>query len=156
MRCRLILLTLLLYLWGWAQPITGEAKNLEFKKDRIVYTGNVKLTRGDSVLHADKVVIFLDERGKPVKMVATGKVRYFEPRRKAFSRYAEYDLVKDVIILKGNARVEEDKNVLEADEIVYDKKNETLQAKGDKSKVRTIYIEEEKNEKIGHNEGDSP
>ncbi len=128
----------------WAQPITGEAKSLEFKKDRIIYTGNVKLTRGESVLKADKVVILLDEKGKPTKMIATGNVRYYEPKRKSFSEYAEYDLRNEVIVLKGNARVEEDKNLLEAEEIVYDRKNGTLQAKGDKSKVRTIYIEEEK------------
>jgi len=145
MRFKLLLyLGMLIVSFLWSQPITGEAKNLEFKKDRIIYTGNVKLTRGESILKADKVVILLDEKGKPTKMIATGNVRYYEPNRKSFSSYAEYDLRSEVIILKGNARVEEDKNLLEAEEIVYDKKNGTLQAKGDKSKVRTIYIEEEK------------
>ena len=139
-----LLLTFLPFFLSWTQPITGEAKKLEFKKDRIVYTGNVKLTRGESVLKADKVVIFLNEEGKPVKMVATGNVRYYEPKRKAFSSYAEYDLKRDLIVLKGKAKVEEEQNLLEADEIVYDRKNGTLKAKGDKSKVRTIYIEEEK------------
>lgn len=138
------LFVLISFLTVWAQPITGEAKNLEFKKDSIVYRGNVKLTRGESVLRADEVVIFLDENGKPVKITATGNVRYYEPKRRAFSEYAEYDLRSDVIILRGKARVEEDKNILEADEIVYDRKKETLQAKGDNSRVRTIYIEEEK------------
>ncbi len=126
------------------QPITGEAKKLEFKKDQIIYVGNVKLVRGDSVLRADKVIIFIDEKGKPLKIVAIGNVRYSEPGRKAVSEYAEYDLKNEVIFLKGNARVEEEKNILEAEEIVYDRKNETLEAKGDNSKVRTIYIEEEK------------
>ncbi len=136
-----------------AQPITGEAKTLEFKDNRIIYTGNVKLVRGPSVLRADRVVIHLTEKGKPVKIVATGNVRYSEPGRKAISERAEYDLTGDVIVLKGNARVEEDNSILEADEIVYDRKKQTLQAKGDR--VRTIYIEEEGNEEVRHNEGDS-
>ncbi len=136
-----------------AQPITGEAKTLEFKDNRIIYTGNVKLVRGPSVLKADRVVIHLTEKGKPVKIVATGNVRYSEPGRKATSRYAEYDLIQEVIILKGEAHVEENNSILEADEIVYDRKRQTLQAKGDR--VRTIYIEEEGNEKVRHNEGNS-
>ena len=155
MRYRLISLLLLLGV-SFSQPITGEAQKLEFKRDRIIYKGKVKLIRGESVLRADKVVILLDESGKPVKVIATGKVRYVEASRRAFSDYAEYDLKRDVIILRGRARVEEDKNLLEADEIVYDRKNETLQAKGKEGKVRTIYIEEAENEKVGHNEGNSP
>jgi len=126
----------------WGQPITGEAQKLEFRKDRIVYTGKVKLTRGEAVLRAQKVTVFLDEEGKPLKLVAEGNVLYFEPGRKATADYAEYDLKKEILILRGGAKVEERKNVLEAEEIVYDRKNETLQAKGGEGKVRTIYIEE--------------
>ncbi len=126
----------------WGQPITGEAQKLEFKKDRIVYTGKVKLTRGEATLRARKVTILLDEEGKPLKLVAEGNVLYLEPGRKATADYAEYDLRKEVIVLKGSAKVEERKNVLEAEEIVYDRRNETLQAKGGEGKVRTIYIEE--------------
>ncbi len=125
-----------------AQPITGEAKNLEFKKDRIIYTGNVKLTRGEAVLRADKVTILLDSEGKPFRLVAEGNVIYKEPGRKAVADFAEYDLKRETIVLRGSAKVEERKNVLEAEEIVYDKKNETLQAKGGEKGVRTIYVEE--------------
>ena len=139
-----------------SQPITGEAQKLEFRKDRIIYKGKVRLIRGEAILKAEKVEILLDENGKPLKVIATGRVMYVEPNRKAFSDYAEYDLRADVIILKGRAKVEEDKNFLEADEIVYDKRNETLQAKGKEGRVRTIYIEEAENEKVRHNQGDSP
>ncbi len=154
MRLSLLILILLLTTLLRAQPITGEAKKLEFKGDRIIYSGNVKLTRGESVLKADKVVIVLDKTGKPLKIVATGRVFYKEPGRKATAQYAEYDLRKEIIILRGKARVEEEKNILEADQILYDRKNQTLEAKGDK--VRTIYIEEEKDEEVRHNEGNSP
>ncbi len=145
MRFRSLLLLILgTVIASLGQPITGEANRLEFKKDRIIYEGNARLTRGKTVLKADKVTIFLGEDGKPTKLVAEGRVRYTEPKRKAVADYAEYILSEEIIILKGKARVEEEKNVLEADEIVYDRKNETLSARGTSRKVRTIYIEEEK------------
>ncbi len=145
MRSKIFILFLLLsVLFALSQPITGEAQKLEFRKDRIIYTGKVKLTRGDTVLKADKVTILIDEKGKPKRIIAVGNVRYVEPKKRATSDYAEYDLEKEIIILKGKAKVEEEKNILEAEEIVYDKRNGTLQAKGGDKKVRTIYIEEER------------
>ncbi len=138
-----------------SQPITGEAEKLTFQKDKLVYEGKVRLVRGKAVLRADKVTIFVDEEGKPKKLVAEGNVVYTEPGRKAVSSYAEYDLRTEVILLRGNARVEEDRNLIEAEEIVYDRKNNTLRALGGGRRVRTIYIEEEKDEEVGHNEGGS-
>lgn len=155
MRFDLLLLTILIFcISALCQPITGEAQKLEFKKDKIVYKGKVRLTRGESVLQADKVTILLDETGKPLKLIAEGNVLYTEPKRKATADYAEYDLRTETIILKGGAKVEEEKNVLEAEEILYDRRNQTLQAKGGDKRVRTIYIEEEKNEKVGPDQGD--
>ncbi len=140
-----LLTALLLFFCSFAvgQPITGEAKNLIFKEDRIIYEGNARLTRGEAELRASRVVIMLGKKGKPKRLIAEGSVRYIEPGRSATAEYAEYDLEKEVIVLRGRAVVEEDKNVLEADEIVYDRKNKTLQAKGENRRVRTIYIEEE-------------
>ncbi len=155
MRCKLSALLLLAGI-SLSQPITGEARKLEFRKDRIIYIGDVKLVRGEAVLRADRVEILLDEEGRPLRIVATGSVSYREAGRRASSDYAEYDLKREVILLRGKVRVEEEKNVLEADEIVYDRKSGTLQAKGKEGRVRTIYIEEEENEKVGHNQGDSP
>ncbi len=143
MRYKPLIVLFLLVGFALGQPITGEAKNLIFKEDRIIYEGNARLTRGEAELKADRVVIFLSKKGKPKKLVAEGSVRYEEPGRSATAEYAEYDLEKEVIFLRGKAVVEEDKNVLEADEIVYDRKNKTLQAKGENRRVRTIYIEEE-------------
>ena len=140
-----LLTALLLFFCSFAvgQPITGEAKNLIFKEDRIIYEGNARLTRGEAELRASRVVIMLGKKGKPKRLIAEGSVRYSEPGRSATAEYAEYDLEKEVIVLRGRAVVEEDKNVLEADEIVYDRKNKTLQARGENRRVRTIYIEEE-------------
>lgn len=149
----ILLLTLLTF--ATSQPITGEADSLIFQKDRLIYQGNVRLVRGEAVLRANKVTILLNEEGKPRKLIAEGNVLYTEPGRRATSAYAEYDLTAEVIILRGMARVEEEKNLIEAEEIVYDRRNNTLRASGKGKRVRTIYIEEEKDEEVGHKQGDS-
>ena len=144
---KLKVFTLILSLLAFSFPqevITGEAKELEFLKDRLIYRGNVKLIRNSSVLNADRVIVYLNKEGKPTRIVAEGKVKIIEDERKAFAEYAEYDLTNEVIILKGNAKIQEKTRLLEADEIVIYRKEERLIAKGLKKKVKTVYMEEKK------------
>ncbi len=141
---KFLLSFLIISLSAFSQAIVGESDSLEFKEGKIVYKGNVKLTKDGGVLSADKVEVFVDEKGKPKKLVATGNVRYIEGRRKAKADYGEYDLISEKLILKGNARVEDKGNLLEADIIVYNKRKNSLEAKAVNKRVRTVYIEEEK------------
>jgi len=128
----------------FAQSITGEADSLEFLKDRLIYRGNVQLIRDSSVLHADEVIIYLNKENKPVKIVARGKVRVKEKDRRAWADYAEYDLIEDVIILRGNAKIQEKTRVLEAEEIVIYRKENRLVAHGKGKRVRSLYLEEKR------------
>ena len=102
------------------------------------------MIRDSAVLKAQKVEIILDENGKPKKIIAYGNVKIIEPERKVFADYAEYDLVKDVMYLKGNAKIQEKTRLLEADEITMYRKENRLVAKGNKKRVRTVYVEEKK------------
>ncbi|MGC8853211.1 MAG: lipopolysaccharide transport periplasmic protein LptA [Hydrogenobacter sp.] len=143
----LLLVGLLFFKLAMSEPILGEADNLTYEKDRIIYTGNVKMTRGKGVLTADKVVIYLDDKRKPKKAEAEGNVKYVEGTRRAFADRAEYDFQTEVLKLFGNARVEDDKNFVEADEIVYYKKEDRAIAISKSKRVRTFYVEE-KSEKV--------
>ncbi len=143
----LLLVGLLFFKLAMSEPILGEADNLTYEKDRIIYTGNVKMTRGKGVLTADKVVIYLDDKRKPKKAEAEGNVRYVEGTRRAFADRAEYDFQTEVLKLFGNARVEDDKNFVEADEIIYYKKEDRAIAISKNKRVRTFYVEE-KSEKV--------
>ncbi|MFN3813413.1 MAG: lipopolysaccharide transport periplasmic protein LptA [Aquificaceae bacterium] len=134
----------------FSQPILGEADKLTYEKDKIVYTGNVKLTKGNAVLTADKVVLYLDDKGKPKKAQAEGNVKYIEGDRRAYATSAEYDFQDDVIKLFGNAKVEDKKNFVEADEIIYYRKENRAIAVSKGSRVRTFYVEE-KDEKVRDN-----
>ena len=124
--------------------ITGESDELVYLENRLIYKGNVKLIKDSSVLRAEKVEIILNEEGKPMKIIATGNVRIIELDRKVFADYVEYNLAKDIIYLKGGAKIQEKTKILEADEIMIYRKNNRLIAKGGKKKVRTVYLEEKK------------
>jgi lipopolysaccharide export system protein LptA len=143
----LLLAGLLFFGLAISEPILGEADNLTYEKDKIIYTGNVKLTRGNGVLTANKVVIYLDDKRKPKKAEAEGNVKYVEGVRRAFADRAEYDFQTEVLKLFGNARVEDDKSFVEADEIVYYKKEDRAIAISKSKRVRTFYVEE-KSEKV--------
>lgn len=145
----MITFLILILLGGIAlsQPILGEADTLTYEKDRIIYTGHVKLSRGNAIITADKVVIYLDENRKAKKAEAEGHVKYVEGSRKASADRAEYDFQADVIKLFGNAKVEEGKNFVEADQIVYYRKEDRAVAMSEGKRVRTFYVEE-KGEKV--------
>lgn len=96
--------------FAFSQPIAGEGDQLTYEKDRIIYTGNVKLTRGNALLTANKVIIYLDENRKARLMEAEGNVKYVEGNIRAFADRMIYDLREEVITLKGRARVEDGPN----------------------------------------------
>ncbi len=127
-----------------SQVIVGESDSLEYRKGKIIYKGNVKLTKDGGILLADEVEVFVDEAGKPKKLVAKGKVRYLQEGKRAQADYAQYDLEQETLLLKGNAKIEDGGNLLEADIIIYNRKTDTLEAKSVSRQVRTLYIEEER------------
>lgn len=143
---RIILYVFLFVVFALAQqktPILVESDQLTYEKDKLIYTGHVKVTRGNGVLTADKVIVFLDENKKAKYIVAEGNVHYVEGIRRAKADRAEYDLQKEIVKLIGNARVEEGQNFVEGDQIVYYKKEDRAVAEGKGRKVRTFYIEKE-------------
>lgn len=136
---------LLLLLFGMAlaqQAVLGEADSLLYEGNKIIYTGHVKFVRGDGVLTADKVIIYLDEKKKAKWAEAEGNVRYHDSKRKARANRATYDFQKEILTLTGNARVEEGPNFVEADEIIYYKKEDRAVAVSKGQRVRTFYVEE--------------
>lgn len=139
----LFILVLLSVCFG--QPLVGEADKLTYEKDKVIYQGNVKLSRGDGTLTAERVIIYLDENRKAKLAEAEGNVRYVEGKRRAFADKMIYDFQKDIITLIGRARVEEGQNFVEGERIVYYRKEDRAEAVG--KRVRTFYVEE-KDEKV--------
>lgn len=144
----IFLLILLTFSFALSQPLVGEADNLTYERDKVIYTGNVKITRGNAILTADRVTIYLDENRRAKLAEAEGRVNYREEKRRASASRMIYDFQKDIITLQGMARVEEGPNFVEADEIVYYRKEDRAVAVSKGSRVRTFYLEE-KDEKVG-------
>jgi lipopolysaccharide export system protein LptA len=133
---------LILFIFAYSQPILAESDRMVYERNSIIYIGNVKITKDNEVLTADKVIIYLDENRKANSAEAEGKVLYRDEKRTAKADKAFYDLKKDIVQLIGNARVEEGPNFVEADEIIYYRKEERAIAVSKNRKVRSFYVEE--------------
>ncbi len=150
MRILIFLYVLLIGLSFGQQGILVEANKMEYEKNTITYIGNVKATRGQALLKADKVIVYLDENKKASKIEAIGNVSYVEGIRKGKADRAQYDLKSEILILIGNAKIEEGTNFVEGDEIVYYKREDRAVAIGKNGRVRSFYIEE-KDDKVRNN-----
>jgi lipopolysaccharide export system protein LptA len=133
---------LLVFIFAYPQPILAESDRMVYEKNSIIYIGNVKITKGNEVLTADKVIIYLDENKKANSAEAEGKVLYRDEKRTAKADKAFYDFKKDIVQLIGNARIEEGPNFVEADEIIYYRKEERAIALSKNKRVRSFYVEE--------------
>jgi lipopolysaccharide export system protein LptA len=97
------------------QPITITSNRMEgdFKSGVIVFLEQVKVVRGDMVLHADRVEIYPKDKGQEIdKMVATGHVRVASGTRSSFSDHVEYIEESEILILTGNAKVSDGHNTI--------------------------------------------
>ncbi|MCI4458647.1 MAG: lipopolysaccharide transport periplasmic protein LptA [Thermocrinis sp.] len=137
-----LLVLLVLFIFAYSQPILAEADRMVYEKNSIIYIGNVKMTKGNELLTADKVIIYLDENKKANSAEAEGKVFYTDGKRIAKADKAFYDFKKDIVQLISNAKVEEGSNFVEADEIIYYRKEERAIAISKNKKVRSFYVEE--------------
>lgn len=101
-------------------PLHVVADKMLTKKDGAVveFIGNVKATRLDSIIYADAMEIYFNEkntdsgngsaenagaRNRIKKIISTGNVRYSEGKRKAFADKAFYAAKEDVLVLTGNS-----------------------------------------------------
>ncbi|MBK3331456.1 lipopolysaccharide transport periplasmic protein LptA [Persephonella atlantica] len=131
------------------KPVVIEADTLRYdKKAQIaIYEGNVTVKSDDFRLFSEKLKIFLDENGDIKKIIAEGNVRFYKGNRKGKSDRAEYYRNKDLIVLLGNAELQQDNNIIEGDEIIYHMDTEKAEVVGKNKRVRTIFFPEEKGKK---------
>lgn len=131
------------------EPIVINADKLEYnnKEKLAVYSGNVDVKKGNFNLKADIVKIYLNDKGDVSKIYAIGNVYFQQENKWGKSKEAEYYKDKNLIILKINAEVHQDKNVVEGDEIQYYIDEEKAIALSKSNRVRSILFPKEKEEK---------
>jgi lipopolysaccharide export system protein LptA len=99
-----------------SQPVTVDADRMERygKESLVVFTGNVVARHNDTVQYADRMEVYLDEKGDRVlRTVSTGTVRIVTGDcRTGTAHRAEYFDLEQRMVLTGNARVWQDDNIV--------------------------------------------
>lgn len=117
------------------EPITIEADSLEVfdKEHRALYTGNVIVTQGETVMKAKKMIIFYDKPPESAASVAatpneTTSIRRVEAEggvvitdkdQIATGDNGIYENATDTVTLTGNVTLSKGKNVTKGSKLVY-------------------------------------
>ena len=126
------------------QPVVVDADHMEaFQKDALViFTGNVVARQDNSVQYADRMEVYLDERGERVlRTVSTGSVRVItKDCRMGTARRGEYDDLEQRVVLIGSARVWQDANVVTGERItIYLAEDRSVVEGGKQERVKAIF-----------------
>ncbi len=112
------------------EAIREEAKGLT------VYSGDVTITQGSIRIEADQVTVY-SENNDVVRIVCVGTPASYQQRPEpdaqlivARGNTIQYDLGTDVILLLGNAALEQEEATLTGERIEYDLKQEVIRARG--------------------------
>ncbi len=132
-------------------PVTVDADQLENiqKEGLVVFTGNVVATQNSSTQWADRMEVYLDDRGdKIVRTVSTGNVRIItKDCRSGTAKRAEYYDAEQRVVLIGNARVWRDDNVVTGERItIYLAEDRSLVEGGQQERVKAVFYPKSQDE----------
>jgi lipopolysaccharide export system protein LptA len=138
-----------------SQPVTVDSDKMERfgKESLVVFTGNVVARQDGSVQYADRMEVYLDEKGDRIlRTVSTGNVRIItRDCRTGTARRAEYHDLEQRVVLTGNARVWQEDNVVSGDSIViYLSQDRSVVEGGSQERVKAVfYPRDDKSRKDG-------
>ncbi len=145
-------------------PVTVDADKMERfgKESLVIFSGNVVARQNNSVQYADRMEVYLDEKGdKILRTVSTGSVRIItHDCRTGTARRAEYTDLDQRMVLTGNARVWQDDNVVSGESItIYLSQDRSLVQGGTQERVKAVFYpkdEKPKDEKPKDDKKDGP
>jgi lipopolysaccharide export system protein LptA len=125
-------------------PLTVDADRMERfgKENLVIFSGNVVARRDNSVQYAERVEVYLDEKGDRVlRTVSTGGVRIMtKDCRTGTAQRAEYFDLEQRVTLIGNARVWEEDNVVSGDTItLYMSQDRSIVLGGKQERVKAVF-----------------
>ena len=126
------------------QPVTVDSDRMERfgKESLIIFTGNVVARHNNSVQYADRMEVYLDEKGDRIlRSVSTGNVRIVTRDCKTgTSSRAEYFDLEQRVVLIGNARVWQDDNVVSGDTItIHLAQDRNVVTGGKQERVKAVF-----------------
>jgi lipopolysaccharide export system protein LptA len=126
------------------QPVTIDADHMEsFRKESLViFTGSVVARQAGSVQHADRMEVYLDERGDRVlRTISTGNIRIVtRDCRVGTAKRSEYYDGEQRVELIGNARVWEGDNVVSGEKItIFLNQERSVVQAGKQERVKAVF-----------------
>ena len=128
---------------GKSQPVTVDSDKMKRfgKESLVIFTGNVGSRQNNHVKYADRMEVYLDEKGDRVlRTVSTGNVRIVTSDcRTGTARRAEYYDLEQRVVLIGNARVWQEDNVVSGDTItIYISQDRAIAQSSKGERVKTV------------------
>jgi lipopolysaccharide export system protein LptA len=141
-----------------SQPVTVDADKMEHfgKEGLVVFTGNVVARQQNSVQYADRMEVYLDERGDRIlRTVSTGSVRIItRDCRTGTARRAEYHDLEQRVVLIGDARVWQEDNVVSGETItIYLPEDRSVVEGGRQARVKGVFYPKGDKSKDGGKDG---
>lgn len=128
-------------------PVEIESQQLEImqQENKSVFSGDVVAIQGDMTLSADRLIVFFVEDNQIDRLEAAGHVRFSQLDRVATSEKAVYRQQEGILILQGNAKVQQGKNLVSGDEITfYVQENRSVVKGSSQKRVKAVIVQEQK------------
>jgi lipopolysaccharide export system protein LptA len=126
------------------QPVTVDADRMERygKESLIIFVGNVVARQNNSAQFADRMEVYLDEKGDRIlRTIATGSVRIItRDCQTGIAKRAEYYDLEQRMVLIGSARVWQEDNVVSGDVItIFLSQDRSVVQSGKQERVKAVF-----------------
>ena len=121
--------------------ITSEKLDFEYKNKRTVFHGGVEVVQGDVHLSTDTMTVDYDQVGDKQdlkEVTAEGHVTIVQGTKKATGNHAVFDQAKRVVVLTGDAVLEEGTNQVSGDRIVVHPDDSKMEVLGENRRVKVV------------------
>jgi lipopolysaccharide export system protein LptA len=134
------------------QPVTVDSDKMERfgKEGLVIFTGNVIARQDNSVQYADRMEVYMDEKGDRIlRTVSTGNIRIItKDCRTGTARRAEYHELEQRVVLMGSARVWQDDNVVSGETItIYLSQDRSVVQAGTQERVKAVFFPRDQKDK---------
>jgi lipopolysaccharide export system protein LptA len=125
-------------------PIVIDADRMEAmrKEGLVIFTGNVIAKQDNSTQTADRMEVYLDDKGERVlRIISTGNVKIVtEDCRTGTARRAEYYDDDQRLLLLGNAKVWQEENVVTGERItIWLAEDRSMVESGTPERVKSVF-----------------
>ena len=105
-----------------SEPLSIDADEvtLHRRTGKAVFSGNVRVVRSDLRLTSRTLTVTYGEGQRITHLLAEGDVRVTEEDRVITASQADFDNIREVLTLTGNAVLTEGENVIRGDRVIFD------------------------------------